>query len=67
MLCLSGFELYSRWVKFINQKLKKTANSQRARTPVFLVYFLQKAKANNKSVTLTLAPPASIIMPTKIP
>ena len=41
--------------------------SQQARTPVFLVYFLQKAKANNKSVTLTLAPPASIIMPTKIP
>ena len=25
------------------------------------------AKANNKSVTLTLAPPAFIIMPTKIP
>ena len=46
--------------KFINRN-KQTANSQRARTPVFLVYFLQKAKANNKSVTLRLAPPAFII------
>ena len=45
----------------------QTANSQRARTPVSQVYFLQKAKANNKSVTLTLAPPDFIIMPTKIP
>ena len=32
-----------------------------------LVYFLQKAKANNKSVSLRLAPPAFIIIPTKIP
>ena len=41
--------------KFINRN-QQTANSQLARTPVFLVYFLQKATANNKSVTLRLAP-----------
>ena len=29
--------------------------------------FLQKRKANNKSLTLTLAAPAFIIMPTKTP
>ena len=34
---------------------------------VFLVHFLQKVKANNKSVTLRLAALAFIIMPTKIP
>ena len=32
--------------------------NQQQRTPVFLVQFLQKPKANNKSVTLRLAPPA---------
>ena len=34
----------------VHKSLKTKANSQRARTPVFLVYFLQKAKANNQSV-----------------
>ena len=34
---------------------------------LLLLPFLQKAKANNKPVTLTLAPPAFIIMLTKIP
>ena len=47
--------------------VSKLTNSQRARTPVSLVYFLQKAKANSKSVTLRLAPLAFVIKPTKIP
>ena len=34
----------------VHKSLKTKANSQRARTAVFLVYFLQKAKANNQSV-----------------
>ena len=34
----------------VQKSLKTKVNSQRARTPVFLVYFLQKAKANNQSV-----------------
>ena len=34
----------------VHKSLKTKANSQRARAPVFLVYFLQKAKANNQSV-----------------
>ena len=33
-----------------HKSLKTKANSQRARTSVFLVYFSQKAKANNQSV-----------------
>ena len=37
----------------VHKSLKTKANSQRARTPVFLVYILQKAKANNQSVTLS--------------
>ena len=41
----------------------QTANSHPARTTVFLVYSLQKAKANDKSVTLRLAALAFIIMP----
>ena len=48
--------------KFINQN-KQTANERGHH----LVYFSQKAKANNKFVTLSLAPPAFIIMSTKIP
>ena len=38
----------------VHKSLKTKANSQRARTPVFLAYFLQTAKANNQSVTLSL-------------
>ena len=37
----------------VHNSLKTKANSQRARTLVFLVYFLQKAKANNQSTTLS--------------
>ena len=48
-------------------EINKQQTAKRARTPVFLVCFSQKAKANNKSVTVTLAPPAFMIMPTKIP
>ena len=44
----------------VHKSLKTKANSKRARTPVFLVYYLQKAKANNQSVTY-LKPPAFII------
>ena len=47
-------------------EINKQQTAKQGRTPVFLVCFLQKAKANNKSVTLTLAPPAFMIMPTKI-
>ena len=35
----------------VHKSLKTKANSQLVRTPVFLVYILQKAKANNQSVT----------------
>ena len=37
----------------VHKSLKTKANSQRARTPVFLVYILQKEKANNQSVPLS--------------
>ena len=45
----------------------QTANSQRARTTVFLVYFITKRRENNRSVALRLAAPPFITMPTKIP
>ena len=44
---------------------QQTANEQGQQFSWFI--FLQKGKANNKSVTLRLAAPAFIIMPTKIP
>ena len=37
-------------------KLTKQQTTNIARSPVFLAYFLQQVKANNKSVTLRLAP-----------
>ena len=44
---------------------RQTANEQGQQFSWFI--FLQKGKANNKSVTSRLAAPAFIIMPTKIP
>ena len=66
LCCCFTADLKTWLAKFINRN-RKRQTAKRARTAVFLVCFLQKAKANNKSVTLTLAPPASIIMSTKIP
>ena len=37
-------------------KINKQQTTNVARSPVFLAYFLQQVKANNKSVTLRLAP-----------
>ena len=52
--------------KFHNGNNKQqTANGQGQQFSWFI--FLQKRKANNKSLTLTLAAPAFIIMPTKTP
>ena len=66
LCCCFTADLKTWLAKFINRN-RKRQTAKRARTAVFLVCFLQKAKANNKSVTLTLASPAFMTMPTKIP